>query len=698
MVAELPSMIAFQSTGDQRALEHYFTTMLTRRMRDPILLRKTCLPHSPVVLDESIIGQLNLSNRTKNCLSSYGKKQPEGITVSELTFGDLTTMRSMGSKSVIEFLAYMEDFTDTEQSSEVSSSVAGTSDPQIELANLVFEMRWLSWCREIVCGDSRFPEIRRPIGSIHLSTGDTLESFLEGLGDFSLNYPSHLVQSAVEILKSVRKKIETLEKMPLDAVLKDYIKAQYKRAKQGNLEAIYTRFGLIRGCCVTLEEAGQMAGVTRERIRQIEKKIIESMVHGDYSTFMPSLDSAINLLNNSAGMNVLEFSDLLQEKGITHSNISADAIVLFADLCNKDSVNVKIKRMRDGTRVVAPESLNLNRIYTILGRLASRNGIADIRIAARHFDVDEGQFVSTAQKFLDGGKLWRPLDPEKRWWIPTEGIPQSRNRLINVARKVLSVSNPVSVDDLREGFLKLATYRNSSNSAYSGDWSIMVPSRTAILMYFDHQKGYCINDDLILTDEILDYREELGDTERAIVEVTLNSPTGVLRRIDILRECSKRGINENSVNLYTSYSPVIQHVAHETFKLTGKEIAASALSAHQAALSQRIRMKRILVADWKDGRIRVCIRCPEQIQTMVIGAPSSVRQFLQSKSFDAFDLGGKSAGTIASNESGSMWGMGPFCVANGMEENDILSIEFDIAGGKAYLYQSVLSEILDDIE
>jgi hypothetical protein len=42
--------------------------------------------------------------------------------------------------------------------------------------------------------------------------------------------------------------------------------------------------------------------------------------------------------------------------------------------------------------------------------------------------------------------------------------------------------------------------------------------------------------------------------------------------------------------------------------------------------------------------------------------------------------------------------MGPFCVANGMEENDILSIEFDIAGGKAYLYQSVLSEILDDIE
>ena len=45
-----------------------------------------------------------------------------------------------------------------------------------------------------------------------------------------------------------------------------------------------------------------------------------------------------------------------------------------------------------------------------------------------------------------------------------------------------------------------------------------------------------------------------------------------------------------------------------------------------------------------------------------------------------------------------MWGMGSFCQANGLEEDDILSIEFDIATDKAYLYQSILSEILDDIE
>jgi hypothetical protein len=559
-------------------------------------------------------------------------------------------------------------------------------------------MKWQPWCREIVYGDSRFPEIQRPIGSIHLSTGDTLENYLEGLDDSSLNYPRHLVQPAVDILKSVREKVDILKMIPLDAVLKDYIKAHYKRGRQNNLEALYTRFGLIRECRATLEEAGKLAGITRERVRQIEKKILGTMVRGDYPTFMPGLDDAIKLLNDNVGMNVLEFSDALKVQGITDTNISADAVVLFADLCNKDSVTVKIKRMRDGTRVISSESLNLGRLYTILGRLSSRNGISDIKVAAQHFDTDEEEFTLTAKKFLSGGNLWTSIDPEQRWWVPTAETPHSRNRLINTARKVLSISNPVSVDDLREGFLKLATFRNSSNDSYSADWAIMVPSRAAILLFFEHQNGFRVDNEMIYAEEVLDYREQLGNVERAIVEATMNSPTGVLRRNDIIRECSRRGINENSVSLYTSYSPVIQHVAQETFKLVGKEIAASALSAHQAALSQKIRTKTILLSDWKDGRIRLCVRCPEQVHTMVVGAPAAFRNFLKERSFEAYDLDEKLVGTITSNNRGSMWGMAPFCTANGIEENDILSIEFDIAAGKAYLYQTVLSEILDDIE
>jgi len=45
-----------------------------------------------------------------------------------------------------------------------------------------------------------------------------------------------------------------------------------------------------------------------------------------------------------------------------------------------------------------------------------------------------------------------------------------------------------------------------------------------------------------------------------------------------------------------------------------------------------------------------------------------------------------------------MWGMGAFCRKSGLEENEILSMKFDIGAGTVVIYQSVLSETLDDIE
>ena len=691
----LPSNIATATAGDGRALEHYFTTLLTRRMNEKELKSKKCLPYSNFLLTLDLVEQMNVSNRTRNCLARYVKSEPDGVRLNQITFGDLTSIRNMGSKSVIEFLAYMQD---NKQPEDVTDPDGETRNLQVNLDNLVFELRWQPWIRGIICGDARFPELMRPIGGVHLQQGENFESLLESLADFSQNHPPPLIAFAIEVLESIQSKVEALEKLPLDSLLKNYIDAHLKRSKQHILRAVYARFGLTREGCLTLEEAGKIASVTRERIRQIEKKILDRLQQGDYPTFMPRLNEAVSLLNSSIGVNVLEYSDILQYKGITSSPVSADAIILFAKMCNLDGADIEIKRISDKSRIISKDNLNVNRIFIICRRLFSRNGIADITVAARHFDTNAAEFTKLAKGLLDNTTMWKALDDDKRWWVPTDDIKHSRNRLINIARKVLCVSNPVSVDELREGYLKAARLRNSSNEVYSGEWEISVPSRSAMLLFFKQNDGFTVNGEMISTDEILDYRLELGDVERTMVEVFLNSSTGVLRRNDILRECVKRGINENSLMIYTTYSPIIQHLAQETFKLIGKFVPVEALNAHQAALSQKIRTKRILVSDWKNGRIRLCIRCPEQITGMVVGAPSSVRDLLKSKKFEAYDLEDNRMGTIGSNEDGVMWGMGTFCAANGLEENDILTVEFDIASMKAYLSRSVLSEILDDIE
>ncbi len=695
-VAQLPSDIQVATAGDEKALHHFFTTLLTRRVREPYLKAKKCLPHSNYMLDQELVEQMDVSIRTKNCLGRYLRSESEPVTISELTFGDLTSIPHMGAKSVIEFLSYMEGYKPIVPASQTEPDI---KQLQQKLDNLVFELRWQPWVASIVCGDSRFPEIIRPIGNIHLSRGDTFESLLEGLSDFSLNYPAPLINAAIGILESVERTVKNIEALPLDEVLKDFVSAQLKRGKKENLKALYARFGLVREERVTLEEAGQMIGVTRERVRQIEKKITDSIVVGFQPTFMPGLNEAISLLNAHIGMNVLEYSDLLQAKGITRSHISAEGIIHFSELCNYEGVEVEIKRLSDGTKVLNREDFNVQRIRTIFGRLLSRNGIADIHIAARHFDIDESEFIPIAQQFLSAVPGWEALDDESRWWIYTGETGSGRNRLINIARKILSVSNPISVDELREGYLKAARLRNSSNPVYSGDWEIKVPSRNAMLMFFSKIDDYSVNDEMIFTSSLLDYREELGDVERTIVEVFQNSPSGVLRRNDVVKECVKRGINKNSLVLYTSYSPIIQHIAQDTFKLVGKQIAAEALSAHQDALAKKLKRRAVLVSDWKDGKIRICIRCPESTATMVLGIPATFRAFLGGKSFEAYEISGERVGTIASKENqGNMWGMGAFCRKNGLEENDILSMEFDIAAGTVLLYQSVLSEILDDID
>lgn len=696
-LSELSLEVKAGSIGDLKALQHFLQTLLSRRMREPLLQKKLCLPFTEATLKKNVIQQSDLSNRTKNCLLNYVSKRDGQIVVNELTFGDLMRMRSMGAKSIIEFLMYMESSLPEHDTSP--SSIDKTLEAlQTKLANLAFEMRWQSWAREIISGDNRFPELTRPLGNIHLDRGDPLEVYLDGISDYYLNFPQGLVETAIRILESIKERVAQLESLPLDDVLKDFIKAHYKKGKQENLEAMYARFGLTRKGILTLEESGQIAGITRERIRQIEKKILDSVVRGDFSTFMPKLDKALALMNDSIGLDVLSFSDKLIDAGICKSPISADAVLYFAKLCNRESARAEVVRVKDGTRVISSSEFEFDRISRILRKLFSRNGIADLQLAALHFDIDEDEFITTAKNYLSQGKSWIALDSEKRWWIPNEDISNIRNRLVNVTRKILSVSNPISVGDVREGYQRLAKYRNSSSRSYTGDWTIVVPSKSAILLFFDYVDGFHVSGEMISTDELIDYREALGNVEKTIVDVVLKSPSGVLRRSDIQRECAKRGINQNSLMLYTTFSPVVQHIAQETFKLTGKQVTASALSAHQEALSKKIKRKAVLVADWKEGRIRLCVRCHEQTPSMVVGSPATFKPLLKKISLEAYDQHGNRVGTIASNDNGDLWGMGSFCSKNGLEENDILTMELDVPAGKAYLYQSVLSEILDDIE
>ena len=69
------------------------------------------------------------------------------------------------------------------------------------------------------------------------------------------------------------------EEYATNEILKDEISTVLMTLTDREEQVLKLRFGLIDGTCRTLEEVGQIFGVTRERIRQIEAKALRKLRH-----------------------------------------------------------------------------------------------------------------------------------------------------------------------------------------------------------------------------------------------------------------------------------------------------------------------------------------------------------------------------------------------------------------------------------
>ena len=69
------------------------------------------------------------------------------------------------------------------------------------------------------------------------------------------------------------------EEFTVNEMLKEQINSVLSTLTEREGQVLKLRFGLIDGTCRTLEEVGQIFGVTRERIRQIEAKALRKLRH-----------------------------------------------------------------------------------------------------------------------------------------------------------------------------------------------------------------------------------------------------------------------------------------------------------------------------------------------------------------------------------------------------------------------------------
>lgn len=454
---------------------------------------------------------------------------------------------------------------------------------------------------------------------------------------------------------------------------------------QPRLNAIADRLGWRGSKPTTLQEGGDSLGITRERVRQIEKRVRERLANR--ALLLPKLDLAITLLETTTPLSENDAAKLLADRKISRRPFSPTSIVELSNLLGRRT-GLAFAEVKGQRFVVASNEsdMGLTRCVQLARKLAGKAGVASVFQVADETQLGEnGNSDSTEQSFaqedlvrrvLNGAELGCEFLDEDWFWFTD--LPEGRNRLANIANRVLSVAAPQTVSGIREGVRRVFRYRALTNSKYS---SLTVPPQSVIARFFQRHPDFRIDDDSMVTSvRPLDFRQLLGEGEQILVDVLRSSALGVLDRKTLVEACLKRGINENTLSVYSSYSPIIEHIGVDLWKLRGVNVDPAAVEAVRQQNHLRRREQRLLDYGWTaEGKLWVAWRLPEVRSSLVFGVPGAIRRYLADRKFVATAKNLERPLThIAINEGGTAYGWSPILRHIGADTGDIALAEFDL--------------------
>ena len=642
------------------------------------------------------------SRRTERCLRQAGlMERPSDLC--RLTFGDLLRIPGIGIRSALEFAVMLEIYSrrasertgvdtiemidEKERIGELLVQEASDLDqpktyvltqdsdqqvltldgaPKEQQEDILIDAAIQPWADQISGSDRRFSDL---LGSSSVVLFERIEDALD-------RDNAAEADALARILGPLKERIERIESLSLEDALLELFNAATGDSRDRNRELI-RRFGWNGEPPETLQQVGDRLRVTRERVRQIQSRIVRNLP--THSVFLPQLQSAVDVLEEASPIAIEDAAKLLQERGISRRPFHPKSVIVAASACNimtplriQSIRRKKIVTAKTGDRVV-------RRLASIARAQSGASGATDVLGV-----LDQAMKEELIFEEQRAARLIRSL-PDLQWltndWFCVRSVPIERNRLRNVARKMLSVTSPTHAAKIRGGMRKTVTWRNATWSQHR--WPMRAPPEVVVRQFLKNHPEFTVDTEgLVYPAEELDYRNELGAAERHMVDAIRSTPAGVLDRQSIRDSCIRKGVNPHTLEVSLTYSPVIEHLGVNLWAIAGANVDPAAVEAVRKANALRPREKRISDFGWTDkGEIWISVIIPSyHTSSFVFGVPGGVKKFLVGQRFRARDDLGRTYGDVVVNPEGTAYGAGPLLLRKGADSGDIALFRFDLSG------------------
>ena len=433
-------------------------------------------------------------------------------------------------------------------------------------------------------------------------------------------------------------------------------------ASESGKRVVLTRLGLGGEPPVTLQEAGDSAGVSRERARQLEQSFLKALLQAR-PVWTPILDRAAAAVADALPLTSLQLHKVLTDAALVTQPFSAQSLVRALEVFGKKE-ELEYDSASDilASRGARQDIRALVRLVT---RVADQWGVTtvdEVRIAVDETELElSDRMLKLVLPQIPG---FERLDEEGGWfWLRGR-----QNKVLTQVQKIMSVAGSIDLGELRAGVGR--HYRMQG----------FRPPRHVLAELCVASGLYTVRETRVLGGpQLPDWERLLGGIERTLVEVLFDN--GYVMRRSELEEIAvnERGINRSSFYVYIDYSPLIERYARGVYGLRGAPISAAQV---EALIPTRTRTDVLKDHGWcPDGRIWIGYRLsPATVNSGVLAAPSAVRELMQGEF--VLEANDRPVGTVVVDKD-RMWGISPFFRRWGVEAGDFIVLTFDTARGRA---------------